>query len=56
MHLVPGEHQESPSVIYRSWVGQPMVGGLAVLNTFLIILALVVMAANAVQVGRRSHR
>jgi hypothetical protein len=56
VHLVPGEHQESPSVIYRSWIGQPVVGGLAVTDTLLIILSLLVMAANAIQVGRHSRQ
>jgi hypothetical protein len=56
VHLVPGAHQESPSVIYRSWVGHPLVGGLAVTNTVAILGCLVVMAVNAYRIGRRSGR
>ena len=56
VHLVPGAHQESPSIIYRSWVGQPVVGWLAVTNTFAILACLLVMAINAYRVGRSSGR
>ena len=56
VHLVPGAQQESPSVIYRSWVGHPLVGGLAVTNTVAILGCLVVMAVNAYRIGRRSGR
>ena len=56
VHLIPGAHQESPSVIYHSWVGHALVGGLAVTNTFAILGCLLVMAINAYRVGRRSRR
>ncbi len=56
VHLIPGAHQESPSVIYRSWPGHPLVGVLAVANTVAILACLLVMAINAYRVGRRSGR
>ena len=56
VHLIPTADQESPSVIYHSWVGNPLLGALAVINTFAIIVSLIVMGANAYRVGRRSRR
>ena len=56
VHLIPGSHQESASVIYRSWVGHPLVGALAVTNTFVILSCLLIMGINAYRVGRRSRR
>ena len=56
VHLVPGAHQESPSIIYHSWLGNSTLGVLAVVNTFAILVMLAVMAANAFRVGRKTRR
>jgi len=53
VHLIPGANQESFTVIYRSWVGNPLMGVLAVLNTVAILIALLAMAINAVRILRR---
>jgi len=49
-----GARAETPTVIYRSWAS-PLLGILAVANTFAIIAALLVMAINAALTGRASH-
>jgi hypothetical protein len=54
VHFVPTANQESPAVIYGSWPDQPVIGALAVANTFAIVAALVLMGVNAVRVRRRS--
>ena len=54
VHFVPTATQESPAVIYDSWPGRPVIGALAVGITFAIVGALVLMAANAVRIRRRS--
>ncbi len=54
VHFVPTANQESPTVIYNSWPGQPVIGALAVVITFAIVGALVLMGVNALRVGRRS--
>jgi hypothetical protein len=54
VHFVPTAIQESPTGIYNSWPGQPVIGALAVVITFAIVGALVLMGVNAVRVGRRS--
>jgi hypothetical protein len=56
VHFVPTPTQESPSVIYDSWPGQPVMGALAVAVTFAIVGALILMGINAVRVRRRSGR
>ena len=56
MHLIPGPNQESFTVIYRSWVGNPLMGLLAVLNTLAILIALLAMALNAVRIRRRRRQ
>ena len=54
VHFLPTANQESPVVIYGSWTGLPAVGIAAVANTFAIVIALLVMAANAILIGRRT--
>jgi hypothetical protein len=54
VHFVPTPDQESPSVIYNSWPGQPVLGALAVAVIFVIVGALILMGGNAVGVRRRS--
>jgi hypothetical protein len=54
VHFVPTPTQESPSVIYGSWPGQPVIGAGAVAVTFLVAGALILMGVNAVRVHRRS--
>ena len=54
VHFLPTANQESPAVIYNSWPGQPVIGALAVVITFAIVGALVLMGVNAVRVRRRS--
>ena len=54
VHFVPTANQESPAVIYGSWPGRPVVGALAVANTFAIVGLLVLMGVTAVHVHRRS--
>lgn len=56
VHFLPTAHQESPGVIYGSWQGLAAVGAAAVGITFAIVVALVLMAANAVRIGRRTRR
>ena len=56
VHFLPTAHQESPSVIYKSWQGLDLLGALAVANTFAIVVALLLMAVNAIRVGRRTGR
>lgn len=56
VHFLPTAQQESPAVIYRSWAGLSAMGVVAVGITFAIVLALVLMAVNAVRVGRSSRR
>jgi hypothetical protein len=55
VHFLPTEHQESPHVIYGSWDGQPIIGVLAVANTFAIVAVLTLMMLNAIRVARASH-
>ena len=54
VHFLPTANQESPAVIFGSWTGLPVVGMAAVANTFAIVVALLVMAANAIVIGRRT--
>ncbi len=54
VHFVPTPNQESPSVIYHSWPGQPVLGVLAVAVTFAIVGALILMGVNALRVQRQS--
>jgi hypothetical protein len=56
VHFLPTEHQESPHVIYSSWVGAPVIGAIAVANTFLIVALLVAMVVNAIRVGTLQRR
>jgi len=56
VHFVPTPTQESPSVIYNSWSGRPVMGALAVAVTFAIVGALLMMGVNAVRIHRRSGR
>jgi hypothetical protein len=56
VHFVPTAHQESPTVIYRSWIGLGAVGIAAVVNTFAIVAVLLLMAANAIRVAARTGR
>ncbi len=56
VHLIPGPNQESFTVIYRSWVGDPLMGLLAVFNTVAILIALLAMALNAVRILRRRRQ
>jgi hypothetical protein len=48
-----GARAETPAVTYRSW-GSPVVGAVAVGNTFAVIAAVLAMGVNAVVVGIRS--
>ncbi|WP_448616428.1 hypothetical protein [Modestobacter sp. URMC 112] len=54
VHFVPTARQESPAVIYGSWPGRPVIGVLAVANTFAVVGVLVLMGVTAVHVHRRS--
>jgi hypothetical protein len=56
VHFLPTARQESPAVIYGSWIGLPAVGIAAVANTFAIVVALLVMAASAIRIGVRTRR
>ena len=56
VHLLPTEHQESPSVIYGSWEGLEVLGIVSVGITFAIVAVLPLMCANAIRVARRSGR
>ena len=56
VHFLPTDRQESPTVIYGSWVGLPAVGVAAVAITFAIVAALLLMAANAIRIGRSTGR
>ncbi len=55
VHLIPGPNQESFTVIYRSWVDNPVMGVLTVLNTVAVMIALLTMAINAVRILRRTR-
>lgn len=55
VHLIPGPYQESFTVIYRSWVDNPAMGVLTVLNTVAVMIALLAMAMNAVRILRRTR-
>jgi hypothetical protein len=56
VHFLPTARQESPAVIYGSWAGLPAIGPAAVAITFAIVAALLLMAANAIRVGRATGR
>jgi hypothetical protein len=56
VHFLPTAHQESSIVIYGSWAGLPAMGAVAVAITFAIVAALLLMAANAIRVGRATRR
>lgn len=56
VHFLPTEHQESPRIIYESWTGEPVLGALAVANTFTIAALLLLIAANAVRIGLGSRQ
>ena len=56
VHFVPGPSTETPTVIYRSYGDNSIAGVLAVVITFAIVVALIVMAAHAVWARRRSGR
>lgn len=56
VHFLPTAHQESPTIIYDSWSGLSLVGGAAVAVTFAIVAALVLMAVNAIRVGRATKQ
>lgn len=56
VHFIPTARQESPAVIYGSWRGLMVVGIAAVVNTFAIVVMLVLMAGNAIRVGLRTKR
>lgn len=55
VHLIPGPNQESFQVIYDTWVGNPVMGMLAVANTLAILAALLAMGVNAYRVGRNGR-
>jgi len=48
-----GARAETPAVIYRSW-GSHVAGAVAVVDTFAVIAAVLVLGLNAVVVGVRS--
>jgi hypothetical protein len=54
VHFIPGPNTETPAVIYRSYGDNRVVGVLAVANTLAIVIVLIVMAAHAFWVRRRS--
>jgi hypothetical protein len=54
VHFVPTANQESPRIIFDSWVGLSAMGIVAVMITFGVVAALVTMAINAIRVGRAS--
>jgi hypothetical protein len=56
VHFLPTSHQESPTVIYGSWRGVPAVGVAAVVTTFAIVAALLLMAANAIRIRMSTGR
>ena len=56
VHFVPTRQQETPSIIFRSWVGLPTVGVVAVAVTFAIVVMLLILAVTAVRIGRRTGR
>ena len=56
VHFVPTAQQETPAIIYRSWVGLSAVGVVAVAVTFAIVVMLLILAITAVRIGRRTGR
>ena len=56
VHFVPTAQQETPAIIFGSWVGLSAVGVAAVVVTFAIVAMLLVLAVTAIRIGRRTGR
>jgi ABC-type spermidine/putrescine transport system permease subunit II len=56
VHFIPGPRTETPTVIYRSYGDNHIAGMSAVVITFAIVAALIIMAGHAVWARRRSRR
>ncbi len=56
VHFVPTARQETPAIIYGSWVGLGALGVAAVAVTFAIVAVLLVLAVTAIRIGRRTGR
>jgi hypothetical protein len=56
VHFVPTAQQETPAIIFGSWVGLRAVGVAAVAVTFAIVVMLLLLAVSAIRIGRRTGR
>ena len=56
VHFVPTAQQETPAIIFGSWMGLSAVGVAAVVVTFAIVGLLLVLAVTAIRIGRRTGR
>jgi hypothetical protein len=56
VHFVPTAQQETPGIIFRSWMGLPAVGVAAVAVTFAIVVMLLILMLTAIRIGRRTGR
>lgn len=56
VHFVPTAQQETPGIIFRSWMGLTAMGIAAVAVTFAIVVMLLILMITAIRIGRRTGR